>query len=311
MQFDEFKKYVADNIKTYLPQEYENASVSVRQATKNNNISLSALCIVGEHKTAPNIYLEQFYVHYLFGMPMEDVMECIADVYLNSLRPDINITAENFTYEKLKDSIGVSVCNAAKNQKMLQDVPHEIKGDFALTYHVKVSLGEDGEGVIQIHNSHLEMWGIDENTLRETAWHNMEHHFPYQLSDVHDMIEAEFDVSKLPWYRRNTTMYLLSNPDRFHGTAYMFSDRAMSEIAEKFGTDMLVTPLSVHECVLLRRDEIQDMNELKEMVEYFYKRRINPEYALTSDIYLFDYQEQTLSKLDDVQEQDMGMTQQM
>ena len=311
MQFDEFKKYVADNIKTYLPQEYESAEVSVRQATKNNNISLSALCIVGEHKTTPNIYLEQFYVHYLFGMPMEDVMECIADVYLNSLRPDINITAENFTYEKLKDSIGVSVCNAAKNPKMLQDVPHEIKGDFALTYHVKVSLGEDGEGVIQIHNSHLEMWGIDENTLRETAWHNMEHHFPYQLSDVHDMIEAEFDVSKLPWYRRNTTMYLLSNPDRFHGTAYMFSDRAMSEVAEKFGTDMLVTPLSVHECVLLRRDEIQDMDELKEMVEYFYKRRINPEYALTSDIYLFDYQEQTLSKLDDVQEQDMGMTQQM
>lgn len=102
MQFDEFKKYVAENIKTYLPQEYENASVSVRQATKNNNISLSALCIVGEHKTAPNIYLEQFYVHYLFGMPMEDVMECIADVYLNSFRPDINITAENFTYEKLK-----------------------------------------------------------------------------------------------------------------------------------------------------------------------------------------------------------------
>ena len=109
----------------------------------------------------------------------------------------------------------------------------------------------------------------------------------------------------------NTTMYLLSNSDRFHGTAYMFSDRAMSEVAEKFGTDMLVTPLSVHECVLLRRDEIQDMDELKEMVEFFYKRRINPEYALTSDIYLFDYQEQTLSKLDDVQEQDMGMTQQM
>lgn len=59
MQFDEFKKYVADNIKAYLPQEYEGAEVSVRQATKNNDISLSALCIVGEHKTTPSIYLEQ------------------------------------------------------------------------------------------------------------------------------------------------------------------------------------------------------------------------------------------------------------
>ena len=58
-------------------------------------------------------------------------------------------------------------------------------------------------------------------------------------------------------------------------------------------------------------DEIQDMDELKEMVEYIYKTRIRPEHALTSDIYLFDCQEQTLSKLDDVQEQDMGMTQQM
>ena len=311
MQFDEFKKYVADNIKTYLPQEYEDARVSVNQAVKNNDITLSALCIVGEHKTAPSIYLEQFYVHHLFGMPIGDVMEYIADTYLNSLRPDINITADDFTYEKVKDSIGVSVCNAARNRKLLKDVPHEIKEDFALTYHVKVCLGEDGEGVIQIHNSHLEMWGIDENTLRETAWHNMEHHFPYQLSDVHDMVEAEFDMSKLPGYGRNATMYMLSNPARFHGAAYMFDSKAMSDVAKKFAADMLVIPLSVHECVLLKNDEIKDMDELKEMVEYIYKTRIRPEHALTEEIYLFDFQEQTLSKVDEVQGQDMGMTQQM
>ena len=311
MQFDEFKKYVAENIKTYLPQEYEDARVSVNQAVKNNDITLSALCIVGEHKTAPSIYLEQFYVHHLFGMPIGDVMEYIADTYLNSLKPDINFTAEDFTYEKVKDSIGVSVCNAGRNQKMLQDVPHEINGDFALTYHVKVSLKDEGEGVIQIHNSHLEMWGIDENTLREVAWHNMEHHFPYQLSDVHDMVEAEFDVSRLPEYSRRATMYMLSNPARFHGAAYMFDRKALSDIAEKFKADMLVIPLSVHECVLLKSDEIKDLDELKEMVEFMYNTKIRPEHALTDDIYLFDCQEQTLSKLDSTQSQEQGMTQQM
>ena len=311
MQYDEFKKYVAENIKSYLPQEYKDAEVSVRQTVKNNDISLSALCIVGDHKTTPSIYLEQFYVHHLFGMPIGDVVEYIADTYLHNLKPDINFTADDFTYEKVKDSIGVSVCNAAKNQKLLQDVPHEINGDFALTYHVKVSLQDEGEGVIQIHNSHLKMWGIDENTLRETAWHNMEHHFPYQLSDVHDMVEAEFDVSKLPGYGRNATMYMLSNPARFHGAAYMFDSKAMSDVAKKFATDMLVVPLSVHECILLRNDEIKDMDELKEMVEYIYKTRIRPEHALTEEIYLFDFQEQTLSKVDEVQGQDMGMTQQM
>ena len=105
-------------------------------------------------------------------------MEYIADTYLSSFRPDINFTAKDFTYVKVKDNIGVSVCNAAKNEKLLQDVPHEINGDFALTYHVKVKLEDQGEGVIQIHNSHLDLWGIDENTLREVAWQNMEHRFP-------------------------------------------------------------------------------------------------------------------------------------
>ena len=125
------------------------------------------------------------------------------------------------------------------------------------------------------------------------------------------MVEAEFDVSKLPGYGRNATMYMLSNPDRFHGAAYMFDNRAMSEVAKKFGTDMLVVPLSVHECVLLRNDEIKDMDELKEMVEYIYKTRIRPEHALTEEIYLFNFQEQTLSKLDSTQSQEQGMTQQM
>ena len=64
-------------------------------------------------------------------------------------------------------------------------------------------------------------------------------------------------------------------------------------------------------CVLLKNDEIKDMDELKEMVEYIYKTRIRPEHALTEEIYLFDFQEQTLSKVDEVQGQDMGMTQQM
>lgn len=91
----------------------------------------------------------------------------------------------------------------------------------------------------------------------------------------------------------------------------MFDSKIMSDVAKKFAADMLVVPLSVHECVLLKNDVIKDMDELKEMVEYIYKTRIRPEHALMEEIYLFDFQEQTLSKVDEVQGQDMGMTQQM
>ena len=49
----------------------------------------------------------------------------------------------------------------------------------------------------------------------------------------------------------------------------------------------------------------------QEMVEFMYNTKIRPEHALTDDIYLFDCQEQTLSKLDSTQSQEQGMTQQM
>ena len=29
------------------------------------------------------------------------------------------------------------------------------------------------KGSVLIHNNHLEMWGIDEKTLKEVAWNNM------------------------------------------------------------------------------------------------------------------------------------------
>lgn len=311
MQFDEFMKYAVENIKAYLPREYKDANVFLGKGLKNNTVPLNALCIVGKERVVPSIYLEQFYAVHLYGMPIEEVMQHMADIYLDSLRPDLQYLVNTFEYENVKDRIGVSVCNAVKNRDMLQDIPHEVKGEFALTYHVKVKLDDGWDGTILINNDRLAEWGIDEKTLRETAWYNMEQHFPYQLMNVHDMIEEKFDVSRMPGYDRNFNVYILSNPERFHGAVYMFDDKAMRGMAKKFATDMLLLPMSVHECVLFRRDEVQDLEGLKEEIAYVQRTRIRPEDILSGDIFLLDAQTQTLSKLDEMQSQEQGMTQQM
>lgn len=311
MQFDEFMKYAVENIKAYLPQECQDAKVFLGKGLKNNTVPLNALCIVGKERVVPSIYLEQFYVPHLYGMPMEEVMQHMANIYVEGLRPDLQYLVNTFEYENVKDKIGVSVCNAAKNRSMLQDIPHEMKGEFALTYHVKVKLEEGWNGKILINNDRLAEWGIDEKTLRETAWYNMEHRFPYQLSNLHDMIEAECDVSKLPDYDRNSKVYILTNPERFHGAVYMFDRKVMSEVAKKFATDMLLLPISVHECVLFRRDEVQDLEGLKAEIAHVQRTQIRPEDILSGNIFLLDAQTQTLSELDEMQSQEQGMTQQM
>ena len=61
MDFEEFKKNVAENIKDYLPEQYQNAEVSIQEVTKSNDIVLSGLMIKTEDSNiAPNIYLENF-----------------------------------------------------------------------------------------------------------------------------------------------------------------------------------------------------------------------------------------------------------
>ena len=49
MTYDEFKDYVADNIKDFLNESYENATVDIKQVVKNNNQELDGLDIFSTH----------------------------------------------------------------------------------------------------------------------------------------------------------------------------------------------------------------------------------------------------------------------
>ena len=41
MDYNSFKAYVVDNIKSYLPSEYENATVTLDTVTKSSDVELS------------------------------------------------------------------------------------------------------------------------------------------------------------------------------------------------------------------------------------------------------------------------------
>lgn len=307
MEFGEFKDYAVENIKKYLPQEYQDAEVNIVQTVKNNDITLNALCVIGKDNAVPSLYLEQFYACHLFGASLEEVMKSMADIYLENRRPDI-FTEEEFEYEKLKDSICVTVCSTERNHKLLQDVPHELREDFALVYRVRVKLDNQEEGTVLIQNSHLKRWGIDEQTLREKAWHNMEHSFTYELTSIYELIKEEFGLEELPGDGRQPEVYMLSNHERLYGAVYMFDRKAMGGIAEKLASDIILLPVSVHECILLKSNDEKGLEGLRKLVEDIDEMDISPEYALSKELYLFSRQEQTLSKMDFSQDQEMGMT---
>lgn len=45
MNYNEFKDYVKEHVLEYLPEQYKNANMDIRQAVKNNDVVLDGLTI--------------------------------------------------------------------------------------------------------------------------------------------------------------------------------------------------------------------------------------------------------------------------
>lgn len=48
MNYNEFKDYVKEHVLDYLPEQYKNANMDIRQAVKNNDVVLDGLTILSQ-----------------------------------------------------------------------------------------------------------------------------------------------------------------------------------------------------------------------------------------------------------------------
>lgn len=69
MNYNEFKDYVKEHVLDYLPEQYKNANIEIRQAVKNNDVVLDGLTIFNPNgNMSPTIYLNAAYEEYQQGM---------------------------------------------------------------------------------------------------------------------------------------------------------------------------------------------------------------------------------------------------
>lgn len=203
---------------------------------------------------------------------------------------------ESFQYEKVKNGIFVVVQNAGMNQELLEKVPHELRDDLALLYRVNMELPNGEKGSVLIHNNHLEMWGIDEKTLKEVAWNNMHNHFPPEFASMSHVLRS-LGHDEIPEGAELIEMYVLTNKDKHYGAAYMFDTEVMSRIAEEIGGDIVVLPSSIHESILLKKGKDTDFDMLREMVKEVNRTQLLPTEILSDEVYQYSRDTQTLSRV--------------
>lgn len=319
MDFERFVNRVMEDIKKYLPQEYQNVDFAVAHQEKLND-QYTALRIT-DRKITPNINLENYYQEYEDGRSFRSIMAAIADS-IKMVPPAFEQDVLD-DFEKAKELLFIRLSSVEKNTDYLEKVPHTIVEDMAVTYHLIIEIGEQGVASTTITNEYLDKNGISVEELHKLALENSEKIFPANIESIHgfmrkqmaaDMIEGGMDkemvdmlFEELPPIE-NPEMIVVTNDVYVNGAAVIFYPGVFEEIAERTGGNFFVLPSSVHETIILPDTGEFSPEELTAMVSDINANVVEERDQLTDEVYHYDsmdkvfekaskFEERTISKL--------------
>lgn len=311
MDFDEFKEKVKDNIKNYLPMQYEKANVSLQSVVKNNDVQLTGLMIrLEENNIAPFIYLDRYYEQYQNGMELPDIMKDIAELRVSS-EQSVKLDISRITdFNQVKDNIICKLINGDMNEEYLADKPYTQIEDMAVIYVIDLGSGAEGHMSSPITYDLMKRYGVDTQMLHEIAIHNlakseivfksmkdalMEIMFPDGVPEEDPLAEILSAEDEIP-------MYVLSNAEKLNGAASVLDKDTMETISEMLGGDFVVIPSSIHEVIILPMDDNVDKDELEGIIREVNTSQVAPEERLSYHAYQYDSGKHALMRMDKKEE---------
>ena len=189
MDFNQFVDEVKGGIKLFLPREYEDAQVRVEEMRKLNENYLGIAILKEDQVIAPTFNLNQLYEMYQSDpqISMESIMRNITGVVLDTPEQfDLKSITE---YENAKEKLFIRVSSVEKNGEMLQNVPHQMREDLVITYHVAISMDEVGRGSTTITNDMLKRYGISEEQLHADAMESSPKIMPLHVDAMKKVIK--------------------------------------------------------------------------------------------------------------------------
>ena len=292
MRFEEFKKVVVEEIKEWLPERFKTAHVSLQMVTKNNNLKLTGLTIRSlDSDVCPTIYLEKFYEEYESGTDMKEILKRIAQLQLNNDGTGKFDLDSLYDFEKIKGKIVPRIVNAEMNADLLEDRPHTIVADLAVTYHVLIDESEDGTASTVVTNEFMKSWKITVEELHRTSVMNLPLILPSTFNGMNEIMSemmgmSEEEMNQMGMPTEEEQMYVLTNKQKVYGAASILDEKRMEEIVKMFG-EFYILPSSVHEVLIVPKKEGMDVETLESIVKEVNSTQVEIEERLSDHVYIY------------------------
>ena len=171
MSKQEFYEEIKENIREYLPPEYEDAEISLTTQVKNMDVEMTGLLIrLPGESAAPVIYLDSMYEQYKDGRPMEGILMEVADTRRGASLASLSIDPDTVTrYSEVRDKLQIRLLDTRANRKRLDNLVHHSYGDLTACYCVVLKETPENSMGCMVTPSMMKCWGITKRQLHEDA----------------------------------------------------------------------------------------------------------------------------------------------
>lgn len=298
MEISMFKVKVQKAVGEALGPGY---AVELREVKKNNGVLLQGLMIrKGEENVTPTIYLDSFWEAYEGGVTFSEIIKKIISIYReDGVNKNIDVTFFS-DFEKVKERLCFRLVNRDKNRELLEKLPFIPFLDLAICFYYSFDGGGVNNGMIQIRRTYMENWNVTEKELMECAMKNMPELFPYEIIPMETIVEKmlqEMSEEARRDFMENVSMKILTNSVKNYGACSVLYPGALENMAEQMDGDFYLIPSSVHEFLVLPKEQERGEEELKEMIAEVNRTELSPEEVLSDHLYLYCRKENELKML--------------
>jgi hypothetical protein len=318
MSLAEFIILIKSKIEGILGDDYDTHIIHV---IKNNSVELDGLIILrGGSSISPSIYLNSYYEKYLARNSIDSIVELIMNEYKKSMVEEkISKLNVPYNFDEMKSRIIFRIVNLEKNKNLLTTVPYVPFLDLAITFHCLVKHNVDGIGTIRVNNELMKYWNITMEELKKLGKENTTRLFPPVIKTMteivnhilhnnssnssmersnYDLYNLDVDIEeslRIKDRYETKDMYVLTNKKGINGASCLLYPNILSDLADKLNSDLYILPSSIHEIILVEKDNSFQKEDLIRMVEDINLTQVPIEDVLSNNVYIYSRERDSIS----------------
>ena len=266
MNYEEFKEELVKRFASFLPEEFENCKVVIKECNKNNCV-LDGVFVLTGNDIYPTMFANFIYDFYKACGDFDHVMTQASFIYAKALKDTPKIDEDVITDpEYVRKNVFMQLVNYEKNKKMLEKEPHVRFLDLAIVFRVVVDKNESGITSYLIKNELLENIGLEVSDLEEIAERNTKNMFPVVATDIDEVVDIQQDMMAdiLPKDRPN--WIVATNNIHMNGAIFMAFKDELEKVADSMESDFYIIPASIHEVILVQDADVSYTEMLKSTI---------------------------------------------